>query len=182
MKPFLLVLAACQGSQATTFPPGLEPFEDDPVPPLTGPPDELLRTASMDSDYIHVYGRGDILVPIDTVFGTAMNPDVLAATCSTTSHSAMVGNEPDYEFSVLVHYVEDNVLTVEWDDQWRFGVVVPRVRHAEAPEDRREQRSSRAARARSQLHATDDPNVTELEFVEHLDAIGGEHGRRPRAV
>jgi hypothetical protein len=167
----LVVLLACQGSSTTPFPPGLEPFEPDPVPPLTGPPDEMLRTSTSDSDYIRVYGRGDVLVPMETVFANAMNPDVIAAVCSTTSHTAMIGNEPEYTYSVLIHYVENNVLTVEWDDQWRFGTIDPTfemVKHQKVDGSTFITRSEGTI----EMHATDDPNVTELDFVEHLDSIG----------
>ena len=35
----------------------------------------------------------------------------------------MPNNDTAYEYSFLVHYVVNNILTVEWDDQWRWGTI-----------------------------------------------------------
>ena len=63
------------------------------------------------------------------------------------------------------------MLTVEWDDQWRFGVIDPTfdmLKHQKVDGSTFISRSEGTI----ELHTTDDPNVTELDIVEHLDAIG----------
>ena len=169
-------LAACQHDVATPFPPGLEPLEPDPVPALTGAPTETLATAVDDTNYIHIYGRGDVLAAPGVVWAGAKSPDVLAAICSTSSHSAIVANEPDYEYSFLLHYVVHDVVTVEWDDQWRFGTIEGTTGSPTLGmiEHQKVDGSSFISRSEGtiQVLATSDPDVTELDFVEHLDSVG----------
>jgi hypothetical protein len=91
------------------------------------------------------------------------------STCKTDEQQVMEGNEPQYEYSFLVHYVVHDFLTVEWDDQWRFGAIdetLDMIRHQKV------QGSDfiRLSEGTIQVLATADPNVSELAFVEHLDA------------
>jgi hypothetical protein len=81
----------------------------------------------------------------------------------------MADNEAQYEFSFLIHYIVNDILTVEWDDQWRFGQVtddLAMIRHQKI------QGSDfvRLSEGTIQVLATSDPEVSELAFVEHLDA------------
>lgn len=167
----LFGLAGCQDNITTPFPPGLEPLEDNVLPGLPdGPYDEVLRTASRSNDYIRVYGRGFVQVPLETLWQAAQAPEPNASECKTSSHSVMVGNEPQYDFSFLIHYIVDDILTVEWDDQWRFGLIsedLGMIRHQKV------QGSDfiTLSEGTIQVLTTADPGVSELVFVEHLDAV-----------
>jgi hypothetical protein len=173
-------IAGCQDDISTPFPAGLEPFDDDAEPAaLDGTVVEQLTTRSVDSDFIRVYGRGFILVPPAEVYAAAHDPDAMIAVCSTTSQTVMLDNE-DYDLSFLVHYYVDDILDVEWDDQWRGDVVLGSL---DAPElvmikHQKIQGSDFIALSEGsvQLFATDDPAVTELRFVEHLDALQAGEG------
>lgn len=170
----LLALAGCQDDISTPFPAGLEPFEDNVVPALPdGPFDEQLRTASRSNDYIRIYARGFVQVPVDAMWEAAQAPAPNASECKTSSHSVMVGNEPQYDFSFLIHYIVDDILTVEWDDQWRFGRIsdeLGMIKHQKV------QGSDfiTLSEGTIQVLATADPGVSELVFVEHLDAVMAE--------
>ncbi len=171
---FILALAACQHSVKTPFPPGLEPLEDNPVPEETSPYDETLVVASKDTDYIHVYARGYVLVSPAQYWASVLVPQPYVATCSTTSQTYDEGNDPSYEYSLLIHYTYVDVLTVQWDDQWRFGIVegsdaAPTIAMAK---HQKTQGSSFIGLSEGTIEvlATDDPDVTELSFVEHLNA------------
>ncbi len=170
----IIVLAGCQHNVKTPFPAGLEPLEDNPVPEETSPYDETLVFASKDTDYIHVYARGYVLVPPAQYWAAVLVPQPYVATCSTTSQTYDENNDPDYEYSLLIHYTYVDVLTVQWDDQWRFGVVegndaAPTLAMAK---HQKTQGSSFISLSEGtiELLATDDPDVTELSFVEHLNA------------
>lgn len=166
----LLLLAACQDDIATPFPPGLEPLEDNPVAALpNGPFDETLRFKTSDTDIIRVYARGFVDLPIDTVWAAAKSSTPNVSTCKTDEQIVTENDEPQYEYSFVVHYIVHNILTVEWDDQWRFGRItddLAMIRHQKI------QGSDFVALSEGtiQVLATSDPNVTELAFVEHLDA------------
>jgi hypothetical protein len=166
-----VLLAACQDNIETPFPEGLEPLEDNIVAPMPdGPFAEGLRTKTSEKDFMRIYARGFVLVPPATMWAVAKNPEANVATCKTDERQIDVANEPQYEFSFLVHYTVHDFLTVQWDDQWRFGTIdetLAMIRHQKV------QGSDfvRLSQGTIQVLATIDPNVTELAFVEHLDAV-----------
>jgi len=164
-------LAGCQDDIATPFPPGLEPFEDNKVKAQPdGPFVEELRIMSSDSDMIRVYARGFVLVPFDEMWEASKSSEANVSTCSTSEHMITEGNEPQYEASFLIHYIVNDILTVEWDDQWRFGRITQdlgMIRHQKV------QGSDLITLSEGsiQVLTTSEPGVIELSFVEHLDAI-----------
>jgi hypothetical protein len=126
---------------------------------------------------IRAYGRGLVLAPPDALWRAAKVPEAMVARCRTTERSFIRDNEPQHELSFLVHYVVDDILTVEWDDQWRGDVVIGT---ADAPrlamvKHQKVQGSDfiYLSEGTIQIQATGDPGVTELWFVEHLRAISG---------
>ena len=177
------LLAGCQDNIKTPFPPGLEELEDNPVPTQQGGArtETLVTEDHQDSDDVrHVYGRGYVLLPPAAVWLAAKMPEAMVALCSTDSHQVTPNNDAAYEFSFLVHYVVHNFVTVEWDDQWRYGVV-------EGTEEEptlgmiKHQKTMGSdfislSEGTIEVSATDDPDVTELAFVEHLAAAGGSDG------
>jgi hypothetical protein len=179
----LLASAGCQDNIATPFPVGLEPLEDNLVPVQQGGDKlEMLRTTSTDVDSeIAIYGRGYVLVAPTAVWPASKVPEANDAVCSTNEQIVTPNNDTVYEYSFLVHYVVNNILTVEWDDQWRWGTIQDgtgsgsdaaffgMVKHQKT------QGSSfiELSEGTMQVTATDDPNVAELAFVEHLKAAGG---------
>jgi hypothetical protein len=162
---------ACQDDIETPFPAGLEPFEDNEVPAQPdGPFVEELRIMSSNTDQIRVYARGFVTVPIDEMWAASKSPEPNVSTCSTSTHMIMADNEAQYEFSFLIHYVVNDILTVEWDDQWRFGRITDElgmIKHQKV------QGSDFISLSEGtiQVLATSDPGVSELSFVEHLDAL-----------
>jgi hypothetical protein len=174
----LLLLAGCQDSVATPFPPGLEPFTDDAeAAELIHDGSEQLVTRAVDSDIMRAYGRGFIHAAPAVLWAAAQDPLVMIATCHTTSNVITPDNQPEYPYSFLVHYFVDDIVNVEWDDQWRGAVIAG---SDDAPElvmikHQKIQGSDFIALSEGtvQLHATEDPEITELRFVEHLDAVSG---------
>jgi hypothetical protein len=166
-----MALVGCQDDITTPFPPGLEPLEDNILPDLAdGPFEEGLRTESRSNDYIRIYGRGFVQVPFDTLWQAAQASEPNVSECKTTSHSVMVNNELQYEFSFLVHYYVDDILDVEWDDQWRFGQitdVLGMIRHQKVTGSD----FITLSEGTIQVLATAEPGISELVFVEHLDAV-----------
>jgi hypothetical protein len=165
----LVVVAGCQSNVTTPFPPGLEPLEDNPV--MLTAVEEGLVTQTTDHPYVKIYGRGYVAAPPATVWAAAKAPGPNIAVCSTDQQAVTENNDPAYEYSFLVHYTVNNILTVEWDDQWRFGTVgdmpfLGMIKHQKT------QGSDFITLSEGTIEVTEtaDPNVTELSFVEHLDA------------
>jgi hypothetical protein len=173
-----LALAACQENVITPFPPGLEPFDDSEAPGNLPTPaaEELLTTSSSDG-MIRAYGRGLVLAPPSALWTLAKLPEAMMARCNTDQQTLTPDNEPAHEMSFLVHYVVNDILTIEWDDQWRGDILAGT---ADAPEFVRLKHQKVAgssfiysSEGTVEIHATEDPAATELWFVEHLDAISG---------
>jgi hypothetical protein len=166
-----LVLAACQDDVSTPFPEGLEPFEDNVVAAQPdGPFIETLRIESSQSDLIRVYARGFVLVPPDVLWEAAKSPAPNVSECKTSDHVITLGNEPQYEASFLIHYIVNDIVTVEWDDQWRFGRVTDDLAMIKHQKTQGSDFIS-LSEGSIQVLATSDPEISELSFVEHLDAI-----------
>lgn len=171
-------LAACQENVTTVFPDGLEPLEDNeaPVPQAGAGVEELLTVRDDGGDVKIVHGRGLILAPPGVVWAASKDPERLAAVCETDRHEAMIGVEPQYEFGWKIHYEVDEIITVAWDELWRFGTITGTP---EAPA---------LAMIRYQkvfgsdfitllegsivIKAADD-GQTLVEFIEHLSAFRG---------
>lgn len=172
----VLVLAACQDDITTVFPDGLEPLEDNTAPvPQAGAGVEELLTVATEGDPKVVHGRGLILAPPGMVWAAAKDPEHLYS-CATTRHSATVGIEPQYEYGWKFHYEVDEIITVAWDELWRFGTITGTP---EAPE--------LAIIRYQKVFGSDfitliegsiivraaEAGATEIEFIEHLAAVRG---------
>jgi hypothetical protein len=179
----LFASVGCQDDIATPFPVGLEPLEDNLVPVQQGGDKlEMLRvtTTNVDSE-IAIYGRGYVLAAPSVVWPASKNPGANIALCSTNEQMVTPNNDATYEFSFIVHYVVNNILTVEWDDQWRWGTIQDGTGSGSDAaffgmiKHQKTQGSSfiELSEGTIEVTATDDPNVTELAFVEHLKAAGG---------
>ncbi|HSD88973.1 MAG TPA: hypothetical protein VLB44_15705 [Kofleriaceae bacterium] len=166
-----LSVVACQDDISTPFPPGLEPLEDNKIAATpNGPFTEGLRIESSNNDYIRVYARGFVTVPMATMWAMAKSPAPNVSTCSTTEQIVTENDEPQYEYSFVIHYIVRDIVTVEWDDQWRFGAItddLDQIKHQKV------QGSDYITLSEGtiQVLSTSDPGVSELSFVEHLDAF-----------
>jgi hypothetical protein len=170
----LIVCAACQHDIETPFPAGLEPLETNPVPEQTAPYTETLATATGSGSEVEVYARGYVLADPATVWAATKTPQAVVASCTTDAQSFTVGTEPQYEFSFLVAYTVNDVLTVQWNDQWRYGTIDAEPFFGMIKHQKTDGSSFiTTSEGTIEVTATDDPNATELAFVEHLQAIAG---------
>jgi hypothetical protein len=171
----------CQHDIHTGFPEGIEPLEPNPIPePSSGPYTETIALQADDTGYIHVYGRGFVLADPATVWAAAKNPPAIIAVCSTDQQTVTVGDEPQYEYSFQVGYSVQELVTVTWDDDWRFAVIdgsdadydLAMIAHQKVDGSSFITRSEGTVTFTPPADGT--PNVTELSYVEHLDSVGGD--------
>lgn len=172
-----VLLGGCFGNSTTEFPPGLEPLEDDAVAKQQGGayPETLVMEDQPFTTYYSVHGRGYVLAPPATVWAISKNPDVMDQGCAVTRHSATVGDEPQYEYSFDMHYEVDEVITVAWDEQWRFGTVEGTPELPTRTIVRYQKVSGtdfiKILEGSLQYYALpDDPNATMVEYIEHVNA------------
>jgi hypothetical protein len=173
-----LVTSGCFGNETTQFPEGLEPLEDNTAPAQDGSYQERLDMVDGDNgNFMWVHGRGYLLLPPGEVWATSKMEELMATVCSTDSQTFTPLDDDMYEHSFEVHYFVDEVINVEWDEHWRYGTVEGT---AEAPTLAMTRYQKvygseliRLIEGSIQVLATDDPGVTEIQYVEHLNAAGG---------
>ena len=172
----LLVLAGCQDNVATPFPPGLEPLDDNQVED-SNQITEGLRHKTVSGGPINLHGRGYVLTSPAALWALTKQPAAMIARCSTTEQSVTFDTDGAYELSFVVHYIVRDILTVEWDDQWRYGIIEGSVDDPVLGMIRHQKTQGSdfidVSEGTIQVHATEDPEVSELAFVEHLDAVSG---------
>jgi hypothetical protein len=173
-----VALAGCFGNESTSFPPGLEPLEDNTAPTQDGDVEQAIAFVDGDNgNWAWVHGRGYLAGAPGAVWETLKDAELMAAICSTDSYSAEAGVEPDYEHSFQLSYFVDDVINIEWDELWRYGTVEG-TPEAPALGMIRYQKVWGSEliytlEGSIQLHAV-DPEITELQFIEHLAAAGGD--------
>jgi len=172
----LLLCAGCFGNTTSAFPPGLEPLEDNTAAGQDGEYTETLAFEEGEDDYIWVHARGYVLAPPGDAWA-ALHDAELMASCATDSHSFDVEDDPAYELSFVYHYVVEQVLTIAWDEQWRYGTIAGTQAAPELAIVRYQKvfgsELISLIEGSIQVLATDDPEVAELQWIEHLSALGG---------
>lgn len=171
-------LCGCQDDIVTEFPDGLEPLEDNRVPAITGAnPVEQLTVMRGEDGYKWVHARGVLLAPPSVIWPLTKDAERLASVCNTDRHSIQVGTEPQYEYGFAIHYEVDEVVTVAWDEVWRYGTITGTpVDPARAMIRYQKVFGSdfiTTLEGSIQILARTDPGQTEIELIEHLDAFGG---------
>ncbi len=172
------LLGACWGNTTTEFPPGLEPLEDNLAPAQDGDITETLGfEAGERAAYTWVHGRGYYLATPATIWAAAKDAALMAENCSTPTFTVETTEDPDYELSFVASYFVDDIINVEWDEQWRFGTVVGTPDAPELGMVRYQKvfgsELIQLIEGSIQVLATDDPEVTELALIEHVAAAGG---------
>ncbi len=178
----------CQHDVTTLFPPGLEPLPDDAMAGAIDAPiaEALVMTNTTVDGEVRVYGRGYVFEPVFSVWGAAQTPQALIAMCSTNAQVVTENDETGYELDFLVAYTVNNILTVQWDDQFRGDVISvglgsDQMNGSGEPGDtisrtiihhQKTMGSSfiTTSEGTTQMFANATDSMTELQFVEHLNA------------
>lgn len=122
----LLSLLACQKTVVTPFPAGLEPLEDCSAgfPGSEGDTPEEARSVSGEGEehlYAHVCGY--VNAPVEDVWEAIQDPDVVSDRRRIAEYSLVERDiDPGYDVSFLLRYVVEDIITVEYDVEWRQGV------------------------------------------------------------
>ena len=170
---FILVLAfaACQSSEETEFPPGLAPLGDNTatLPGESGESVHIVTGAADGYDYGHARGR--LRTDMNAVWEALGDPEVLINRRDIDRWTVTRDTEPAYEMSYRIHSVIEEIVTVEYDQDWRFGrtdeVIIGRYQKTQGSSFISVLEGSVIARPLS-----DD--MVEIELVQHLGAVGGD--------
>lgn len=171
----LVLCGGCFGNTTTDFPEGLEPLEDNLVPARDTAGIEFVDGDNGSYAWVHARARLEA-TPAD-VWAAAKDPDVMVAVCSTDAHEIAPDAEAGYELSFQVSYQVDEIIDVAWDELWRYGTIegVPEMPTFGMIRYQKVYGSELISTLEGsiQVHATDDPGITEIEMIEHLAAAGG---------
>jgi hypothetical protein len=121
---------ACTGDSIHTFPPGLEPLEANTAayPAATAEsmyPETFTIRAGDAGRYYFAHGSGYIHGSVEQVWDALKDPAVVADRFNTDEQTFMFGVEPEYELSYAIHYVVEDIVTVDWTETWRGDRLVP---------------------------------------------------------
>jgi hypothetical protein len=181
MKMLLLAglccLAGCL-NESTSFPSGREPLEPNTAPTQPGAPnqEQLQVVVGAGADYNFAHGRGYVLADPGTVWSVLMDPEVVADRRQTDAVTWQIGLEPQYEFSLRLSYTVNRVLTVNWDEDWRYGTIkgtpsMPELAVIRYQKVWGSKFISLLEGSMTILPTPDDPNVTEVQLIEHVNAV-----------
>jgi hypothetical protein len=173
-----LIGVACQKSVETPFPAGLEPLEDNTAP-LPQPVDgddypEVLEVVTGDDEYAWIHARGYVKASVDDTWAAFQEPEVLVDRRGIDEWSFDPVADPEFDYEVLLHYVINDIVTVEFDIEWRQGVAATeddRVTSVAMRYQKVEGSSFIEMMQGSVLLLEAADGVTEVQLIEHLDAV-----------
>ena len=122
-------LLACNREKTVDFPDGLAPLdaENRATPPKgtsADPyPEEISIITGSEDEYEWGHGFAYVHAPIDKVWEAIQDPDVDVDRARVDSWTTEWDVDPDYEVSYRISNVAEDLITVEWDVDWRHGLV-----------------------------------------------------------
>ncbi len=182
----LLAVLACTAEPDFVVPEGLEALEDN-LATLPADGSETLDVVSGQADdYAWVHAMGYVHAPIEDVWAALQDTDVVMDRRAITSWSRVDDTNADYDVSFTLHHVVEDIITVEYDLEWRESLLLI------TPEEGEEVVACRYEKVDGTelialivgsllLHKVDE-QTTSLELVEHMAAPQDPEDRMVRYV
>ncbi|MBX3270393.1 MAG: hypothetical protein KF729_09045 [Sandaracinaceae bacterium] len=173
-------LAGCWGNEPSAFPAGLEPLEDNPLPPLAGTADEPFPEGwaleGVDGPrHDTVYARGYLAASPAAVWAAFRDPRVGVDRRSADEWEVEPLEDPAYDEAYVIHATAYEIVRVDWSTTWRHGLVAGTPEAPELVAIRWQKTDGstilRLIEGSLVLRATADPAVTELDLVYRVDAL-----------
>ncbi|MCK6502328.1 hypothetical protein L6R53_02835 [Myxococcota bacterium] len=126
--PAMLSLLACQKSVTTPFPEGLEPLEDCAAGfPAQGDdgvvPVQAQVATGETEDWLYAHVCGYVGAGVEDAWLAIQDADVVTDRRRITEYAVTAQDiEPEYEVSFRIHHLVEDLITVEYDIDWRQGV------------------------------------------------------------
>jgi hypothetical protein len=103
---------------------GLEPLETTTAPDpgvAAGETQNVVDGTTPNYDFGHAHGY--VHAPSGVVYATVKDPHVVMTTRRTDKQTFVLNIEPEYEYSFQLSYEVDDLVTVAWDEIWRYGAI-----------------------------------------------------------
>jgi len=162
----------------TPFPEGMEPLEDNlaSCPEGTGAhpyPEEIVLVSGTSEAFAWTHACAYVLAPAVDTWEALQQPDVVVDRRRVAEWSATFDVEEGYDFSMRIHQLVRDIITVEYDVTWRHVLVEGRTTAPEVLALRWQKTFGASVidvlEGSAVVRAVDD-DVTELELIEHLHA------------
>lgn len=121
-----LLLSGCFSDTVTPFPEGLEPWEELTLLPPEGTPgneypEQLAVSSTKRPDYHSVQGAAYLPFDLESVYAAMREPEVTVDHARVDRYTIVSDVEPQYDHSHVIHNEVDDIITVDFDVNWRFG-------------------------------------------------------------
>lgn len=187
---FGLGALGCGGNSSSAFPEGLEPLETNQASwPAAKPGDPHPETISFKvgkaDDWEWAHAKAYVHAPLAKTWAALRNPDACADRKSITSWTVTHDVESGYAYSYRIHNVVEDIVTVEFDNTWRHGVVDGTLSEPEQIAARYQKTwgSDYITLLRGSVVARQTDDVTtELELIEHIDAMGQDYDTAKKTI
>jgi hypothetical protein len=176
-----LLVAGCGGNFTSEFPPGLEPLDPEtkagwPAGTADDPHPEQINVASGTTDGLAwVHAAAFVRAPLGELWQAMRTPEVCVDRRKVSSFAVTRDVETGFDDSYRIHNVVNGIITVEFENTWRHGVI----------EGSKEQPTAIAARYQKTwgtafIEVLDgsfvarrvDDQTSSLVMMEHLKATG----------
>lgn len=172
--------AGCFGNEKTSFPPGLEPLEENRAEPPASQdepfPEDISLAHGNASNWDWAHGRAYVHAPLARTWEALRDIDVCVDDGRVDRWSATTDVEEGYDYSFRIHNEADDIITVEFDITWRQSAVEGSVDDPELVAIRYQKTNGTEfidlLEGSIVLRPIED-EVTELDMVEHLEAAAG---------
>jgi len=127
--PMLVLFCACQEeTEPVEFPDVIEPIEEIRVEAPAGTssqpyPEEYTVLSGDEGDYAWVHLRGYIHTDMAQAWTAIRNPDVYINQRNVAEYSVEESSSELYDYIFLVHNRVEDIVDVEFDNEWRHAAV-----------------------------------------------------------
>jgi hypothetical protein len=125
----LVFMAGCGGNFTSEFPAGLAPLEPDskaPWPAATAAephPEQIQLVSGTTGDQAWAHGAAFVHAPLGAVWEAMRTPEVCVDRRKVTTFTVTRDVEAGFADSYRIHNVVNGIITVEFENTWRHGVV-----------------------------------------------------------
>jgi hypothetical protein len=130
------LLMGCWGNKEVEFPPGLEPLEVNvaPWPEPRGDEEypETITLVSGEDEWLWAHARAYVHASLPVTWEALRDPDVNADRRRLASWEVSWDVPQEYDYCYRLHVVVEDIVTLEWDIDWKHGVINGSVDDPEA--------------------------------------------------
>jgi len=181
LSPLLLLLLACGAGSEEAEPPRLSTLEANTAPPPEADgeewPEALSQVGAEGDEYFWGHALGYVHGSASEVWEALEDPLLVADRRGTDTQTWELHDPPRLDHSFTLSYSVERLITIEWSEDWCYAVTegslaepiaaVVRYQKVEGSE------VIELIEGSITLVEVDD-QVTEVGFVEHLQALGAE--------